>query len=84
MQDTKKHVLDILVENMGRSNILPVMNTQRKGKRTMLSNNAIAFQNKLIIFKTIRGRKPSIIIIFKYYNYSIGVRYQKTQPKTAN
>lgn len=30
-QDTKKHILEILVENMGRSNILPVMNTQRKG-----------------------------------------------------
>jgi len=30
-QNTKKHVLDILVENMGRFNILPAMNTQRKG-----------------------------------------------------
>ena len=37
MQDTKKHILDILVENMGRSNILPVMNTQRKGKGTLLN-----------------------------------------------
>ena len=37
MQDTKKHILEILVENMGRSNILPVMNTQRKGKVTLLS-----------------------------------------------
>ena len=25
------YLLDILVENMGRSNILPVMDTQRKG-----------------------------------------------------
>ena len=45
MQDTKKHILDILVENMGRSNILPVMNTQRKGKGTLLNIKKIHFQN---------------------------------------
>ena len=32
LQDlTGMYLLDILVENMGRSNILPVMDTQRKG-----------------------------------------------------
>ena len=32
LQDlTGMYLLDILVENVGRSNILPVMDTQRKG-----------------------------------------------------
>ena len=50
MQDTKKHILDILVENMGRSNILPVMNTQRKGKGTLLS-----VQKKKTLFPKLQG-----------------------------
>ena len=56
MQDTKKHILEILVENMGRSNILPVMNTQRKGKGTLLSVQ----KKKNIISKTTRDRKPGL------------------------
>ncbi|XP_015755395.1 PREDICTED: beta-galactosidase-1-like protein 2 [Acropora digitifera] len=64
---TAMYLLDILVENMGRSNILPVMDTQRKGilgdvfkDGKMISKwKMVAMEFKQEFFDNLRNSSPS-------------------------